>query len=151
MKVFSRNKAALHDYTIEDKIEVGIAFIGAEVKSVSSSNCNLKGSYVSIKDNEVFLIGCHISRPDYLDNRITFNEKRDIKLLLKKKEIQKLYSKVQEKGYTLVLLDFYQKENSKKIKGTLGIAKGNKEFDKRRILKEKELDRETSRIMKDYK
>lgn len=152
MKAYAKNKKAYHDYTMEDCIEVGLSLQGTEVKSVRKSRVQLKGSYVSIdiKTNRVKLVNCHISRPDHISHNKSHDETRDKYLLLHKKEIQKLYAKVQEKGYTLIVTEIYQPEGGKKIKAKLCLAKGKDNYDKRAALKEKQLDIETKRMMKDY-
>jgi SsrA-binding protein len=151
-KIYSKNKKAYHDYEMIDCIEAGISLQGTEVKSIRKSQVNLKGSYVTIdgKFNSVKLVNCHISRPDHISHNKKHDETRDKYLLLHKKEIQKFYNKVQEKGFTLIVTEIYQPENSKKIKAKLYLAKGKHTYDKKRALKEKQLDIETKRMMKDY-
>jgi SsrA-binding protein len=152
MKIYSKNKKAYHDYEILDTIEAGLSLQGTEVKSIRKSQVNLKGSYVIIdtKFNSVRLVNCHISRPDHISHNKVHDETRDKYLLLHKKEIEKLYNKVQEKGFTLIITKIYQPDNSKKIKAELALAKGKHTYDKKQALKEKQLDIETKRQMKEY-
>lgn len=135
---FSRNKKALHDYTILETYEAGIVLDGNEVKAIRDSRANLKGSYVRVRNGEMFLIGAHI-----IDDK-------DRKLLMKRKEIMKLQAKTDQAGLTLLGLELYQPTTSNKIKLKVAIGKANKDYDKRRILKEKQDKIETSRAMKNY-
>jgi len=148
-KTYSKNKKAYHDFTMLETFEAGISLTGPEVKSVRASTINLKGSYVSIQDDKIALKGFHISRPSHLGNK-SHDETRDKFLLLTKKEIKKIRKAVKETGVTLIVTEIYQREGTKKIKVKLNIAKGNKSYDKRAILKEKQLDRDTKRQTKDY-
>lgn len=148
-KLYSKNKKAYHDYEIIEKMEAGISLTGPEVKSIRASNVQLKGSYVVIKDGVIKLISSHISRPDHIGNK-SFDEMRDRSLLIKKAEIKKLHSKVKEKGFTLVALSIYQPKSSKKIKVEIALVRGKKDHDKRAVLKEKQLDIETKRDLKNY-
>jgi len=146
MKVLSENKKAYFDYTILEKIEAGLALIGQEVKSIKTGRINLAGSYVTLNNNELFLVGAHIppyqpknSPPDYLPERPR-------KLLLKKSEIKYLIGKTKEKGLTLVPLKVYTKKA--KIKLEFGIGKGKKKTDKREIIKKRTLSKEIERELK---
>lgn len=150
MTSYSKNKKAFHDYEMVECTEAGISLYGTEVKSVRASNIQLKGSYVVIKDGMVKLVSCHISRPDHIGSHTKFDEMRDRPLLLHKKEIRKFHEKVKEKGFTLVVTEVYQPDNSKKIKVKLCLARGISDHNKRAALKEKDLDMETKRILKDY-
>lgn len=150
MTIYSKNKKAFHLYEMIECVEAGISLLGSEVKSVRKANINLLGSYVVIKDGMVKLVSCHISRPDHLGTHTKFDETRDRSLLLHKKEVRKFHEKVKEKGYTLVVTEVYQSENSKKIKVKLCLGRGMSDYNKRAALKEKDLDMETKRILKDY-
>jgi len=139
------NRKAKFDYTIEDTYEVGIVLTGTEIKSIRQGNANLKDSYAIIKAEEVFLLGMHISL--YKEGNIfNHDEKRTRKLLLHKKEIQKLNHKILLDGYTLVPLKLYIKGRNAKL--LLGLAKGKKNYDKRQTIKERDLDREAKRAEK---
>lgn len=136
------NRKAHHDYFIIETYEVGIALIGTEVKSLRLGNANLLDSYAIIKNGEIWLMNMHVS--PYEQAAIYNHEpKRDRKLLLHKKEIRRIYGKMQEKGITLVPLRVYLIDN--KIKVELGLVRGKKSFDKREDIKEREVEREVRR------
>ena len=119
MKVLAKNKRAFHDYEILDSLEAGIALQGTEVKSIKNGQVNLKDSFVKIKNEEAILINCHISH--YVQgNRENHEETRTRKLLLHKKEILKLDSKVNEQGLSIVPLKIYLKGNYVKLE--IGLA-----------------------------
>lgn len=148
-KVVCTNKKAYHDYSIESVIEAGLELLGPEVKSLRAGRANLRDGYARIKKGEVFLHSVHISPYDFA-NREAPDPLRVRKLLLKRQEIRKLISKVEEKGFALVPLKIYF--NSKGIaKIELGLAKGKKHYDKRATIKEKDIDRDTAREMRKYK
>jgi SsrA-binding protein len=149
-KIYSKNKKAYFDYEIIETLEAGISLSGAEVKSVRASNVQLKGSYVVIKDGQIKLVGAHISRPDHIGNK-PYDEMRDRSLLISKKQLNKFHEQVKMKGLTLVALNIYQPDDSKKIKVEIALVKGKALHDKRAVLKEKQLDMDTKRQMKDYK
>ena len=140
-----KNKKAYFDYEILEEIEAGIVLTGTEIKSIRSGNANLKDSYAVIKNNEAFLLNMHIS--EYKEGNI-FNheEKRTRKLLLNKKEILKLRDKITLNGNTLVPLKLYFKNNRVKI--LLGLAKGKKLYDKRETIKERDIQREVKKQLK---
>ena len=139
------NRKAYHDFEILETFEAGISLTGSEIKSLRNHGGSLKDAYVLIKKDELFLINSHIAPYKY-STHITHIEKRDRKLLMHKKEIEKLKKLVTEKGITLIPLSFYLKKGRIKIK--FGIAKGKKRHDKRSYLKEKEQKREIDRILK---
>ena len=130
-----KNRKATFDYEIEEKIEVGIALTGTEIKSIREGKANLKDSYAIIKNGEVFLLNMHIS-PYTEGNIFNHEETRTRKLLLHKKEILKLENKVRLEGYTLVPLQLYFKGSHAKI--LLGVGKGKKTYDKRESIKKKD-------------
>lgn len=134
MSILSQNKKALHDYFVIDKYEAGMVLTGAEIKSVKNGGANLKGSYVTIKNGEIWTQNMRISPYKYAADK-DFNPLRNKKLLLKKKEILKIASLEHEKGITIIPLAIYLKNNYAKIE--LGICKGKKMYDKRNILKKK--------------
>ena len=132
------NKKARFDYFVEEEIEVGIALVGTEIKSVRKGSVDLKDSFVHIKNNEVFLINTYISQ--YTEaNQFNHDERRSRKLLLHKKEIKKLQDKVKIEGYTLVPLKMYFVKNHVKV--LIGVCKGKKLYDKRETIKERDLKR----------
>jgi len=143
MKTLTENKKAYFNYQVLEKIEAGIALIGQEVKSIKTGRINLAGSYVILKGEEVFLVGCNI--PPYQPKNAPrdYNPERSRKLLLKKTEIKYLIGKTKQKGLTLVPLKMYSKRG--KIKLEFGIAKGLKKIDKREIIRKKETEREIKR------
>ncbi|MGA1846517.1 SsrA-binding protein SmpB [Deferribacter abyssi] len=145
MKVLTTNKKAFHDYEIIEKYEAGIVLKGTEVKSAKNGRINLRDSFIRIKDGEAFLLNCHIS-PYEQGNIMNHDPKRTRKLLLHKREIERLAGKVQEKGLTLVPLKVYLKNNLVKIE--IALAKGKKLYDKRETIKKKDLEREISRTLK---
>ena len=140
------NKKAKFDYFIEEKIEAGISLKGWEVKSLRSNRGNIKESYALVKNNEVFIIGSHISpMPNVRTNEDT-NPTRTRKLLLKTKEISKISGLVTQKGYTLIPLSFYWKNGNVKV--MIGLAKGRKKQDKRALLKERDWKMTQKRLIK---
>ncbi len=146
MTDFARNKKALHDFNVEETYEAGIALTGPEVKSVRGGRANLKESYVRVRDGEAFLIGSHIS--PYANARHAEQlPTRDRKLLLHRKEIDRLTGKSQEDGKTLIPLKFYSKNGM--IKLQLAVASRKKEYDKRREIAKKTVNREIERAMKE--
>ncbi|MBA4116523.1 MAG: SsrA-binding protein SmpB [Rubrobacter sp.] len=146
MTDFARNKKALHDFTIEETYEAGIALTGPEVKSIREGRANLKESYARVRDSEVFLIGAHISpyeNATQRDQRPT----RDRKLLLHRKEIDRLIGKTLTEGNTLVPLKIYSKNGVLKLQ--IGVASRKREYDKRRDIARKTVEREMQRAVKE--
>ena len=141
------NKKARFDYEIIDEIEAGIVLTGTEIKSIRCGNANLNDSYAIIKNNEVFLLGMHIS-PYKEGNIFNHDELRTRKLLLHKKEILKINNKLVLDGYTLVPIKLYFVKNKAKI--LLGIARGKKNYDKREAIKKRDIDRELKKQYKNY-
>ena len=141
------NRKARFNYFIIEEIECGIELFGSEVKSIRNGNCNIKDSYGVIRNNEVYLINMFIK--NYKEASI-FNkeETRKRKLLLHKKEIIKLKEKIEKEGCTLIPLKVYFNRN--KVKVLLGLCKGKKTYDKREVLKEKEIKRKIEREIKSY-
>ena len=140
-----KNKKALFDYTIEDTYEAGIILTGTEIKSIRDGKANLKDSYAIIKNGEVFLLNMHISHYDK-GNIFNHEETRTRKLLLNKREILKIRDKIEIKGYSLVPIKLYFSKNRAKI--LLGVGKGKKVFDKRESIKEKDIEREIKKNLK---
>ena len=146
MNALAENKKAYFDYQILETIEAGVSLLGQEVKSIKTRGVNLAGSYVIIKDEEVFWIGSRI--PPYQPNNAPsdYNPERTRKLLLKKSEIKYLIGKSLQKNLTLVPLKVYSKNG--RIKLEFGIVKGKRSYDKRETIKKREADREIEREMK---
>ena len=143
MKVYSENKKAGFDYEILEKFEAGLVLFGQEVKSIKTGHINLSGTYVTFIRNEPFLIGVKV--PPYQPNNAgaDYNEERQKKLLLNKKEIDYLAGKTKTKGFSLIPLKIY--ENNGRIKLEFGLAKGKKKFDKKEKIKKRDIDRDTNR------
>ena len=145
-KVVATNREAYHNFHIMETLECGIALTGTEVKSVREGRCNLKDSYGQVRQGEAWLLNAHIS-PYSHGNRENHEPTRTRKLLLHKKEIDKLQGKAQEKGLTLVPTKMYLKNGRVKIE--LAVAKGKKLYDKRETEKRREADREARAVMKE--
>lgn len=145
MKIVCQNRKAFHDYTIEETMEAGLHLLGTEVKSLREGKANLKDSYVLIKDGETFLFNCHIS-PYSHGNIMNHDPLRTRKLLLHRKEIERLRGKMQQKGYTVVPLKLYFKGSRAKVE--IGLAKGKRVYEKRETIKEREAKRTIERAMK---
>lgn len=141
----ANNKKAYHDYFIEETYECGISLVGTEVKSIRYGKVSIKESYVLIKDGEVFITGMNI-QPYEFGNRFNREAVRDRKLLLHKREINKLSQAIKLDGMTLVPLKVYVKGNLVKIE--VGLARGKKNYDKRQTLKEKDSNRNIARQLK---
>ncbi len=147
-KTVARNKKAFHDYEILDKLEAGISLKGSEVKALRASRVNLKDSFVKIIRNEAFLMNAHISYTDTTNPHFKPDETRARKLLLHRKEIDKLVGKTTKDGLTIVPLSIYfNRKNIAKVQ--IALAKGKKHHDKRETLKRKEADREAQRAIRD--
>ncbi|WP_329090599.1 MULTISPECIES: SsrA-binding protein SmpB [unclassified Streptosporangium] len=144
-KVIAQNKRAWHDYHIEDTYEAGLVLQGTEVKSLRLGRASLLDGYAVIKDGEAWLINVHI--PEYTMGTWTNHAaRRSRKLLLHRKEIDKLVSKTKEGGLTLVPLAIYFKDGKAKIE--IGLAKGKKDWDKRQTLAENQAKREMARALR---
>lgn len=137
-KIIANNKKARHEFFIEDTIEAGIALKGTEVKSIRQGKVNVKESYATIEDGEVFINGMHIS-PYEQGNIYNVDSLRKRKLLLHKKQIRKLKADIQLQGYTLVPLTVYIING--KVKIELAVAKGKKLYDKRDTIAKKDAER----------
>ena len=148
-KVVANNRKAYHDYFIEEKFEAGIILRGTEVKSLRDGRANLQDSYASVDDGEVYLNHCHIS-PYSHGNIMNHDPMRTRKLLLHRKEINKLLGKTQQKGLTLIPLRIYFSERGQ-AKIELGLAKGKKQHDRRDSIKAREAGREVERAIKERK
>ena len=140
------NKKAKFDFFIEEKIEAGISLKGWEVKSLRSNRGNIKESYALVKNNEIFIIGSHISPMPNVSANENTDPTRTRKLLLKAKEISKISGLVAQKGYTLIPLSFYWKNGNVKV--MIGLAKGRKQQDKRALLKERDWKMTQKRLIK---
>lgn len=141
-RMIARNKKAYHDYFIEDKYECGIELVGTEVKSLRQGKASLKEAYADIKNGEVFVYQMNIS-PYEQGNIYNKDPLRPRKLLLHKKEIEKLYGLKQQKGYTLIPTQLYFKNG--KVKVELAVARGKKLYDKRQTIAKKDAERRMQR------
>ncbi len=144
-KLIAKNPTAYHNYDITDKIEAGIVLSGTEIKSIRNGKINIKDTYVNIKNGEVFVYGMHIS-PYEFGNRFNLDPLRNRKLLLNRREIDKLYGMIQQKSISLVPISIYFKGN--KIKVEIGIGKGKKLYDKREDLAKKDAEMKIKRALK---
>ncbi len=140
------NRKARHDYFILDSFECGIVLTGTEIKSVRAGNINLKDSYASIENGEMWLYGVHIS-PYEKGTYYNHEPERDRKLLLHRHEITRLNSKTREKGLTLVPLSVYIKDG-KRAKVELGLAKGRTTHDKRDMIADRDAKRDIARAVR---
>lgn len=144
-KLIASNKKAFHDYHILDKFEAGVVLTGTEVKSLRAGKANLKDSYVLVKNGEAFLLNTHIS-PYTHGNRENHDPLRTRKLLLHRREIEKLSAETTHKGLAIVPLQMYLKGG--RVKVEIAVARGKKLYDKRETEKRKEAQRETDAAMK---
>lgn len=146
VKVLASNRKARHDYIIEETMEAGIVLTGTEIKSIRAGRVNLQDSFAMIRNGEVWLIGAHIA-PYTHGNRENHEPRRDRKLLMHRREINRLAGKIQEKGWTLVPLQIHLRGGKAKVE--LGIARGKKLYDKRESIAKRDYDREMQRAVKD--
>jgi SsrA-binding protein len=145
MSLLAKNKKAYFDYDVLEKFEAGLVLIGQEVKSIKKGSITLKGSYIIPRNNELFLVGCHV--PAYQPKNIAdYQPDRSRKLLLKKKEIEYLIEKSQEKSLTLIPLKVYTMKGFIKIE--IAVGRGKKKFDKRDSLKKKDIDKKLKKSLK---
>lgn len=145
VKIAAQNRKAHHDYYVEEKYEAGIELAGTEVKSVRAGTLNLKDSYCSVKEGELFVHGMHIS-PYEKGNIFNKDPVRPRRLLMHKREIRKLHVLVKQDGYTLVPLSVYFKDS--RVKVEVGLCKGKKNYDKRDAAAQRDAKREMDRAMK---
>ena len=145
-KIIAQNKKAYHDYFVDEKYEAGIALFGTEVKSVRAGTVNLKDSYCTVRNGELWALGIHIS-PYEKGNIFNREPLREEKLLMHKREILKLFNLVGQKGYTLVPLSLYFSGSHVKVE--VGLCRGKKLYDKRDALAEKQAGREIDRRMRE--
>ena len=146
VKVLAANRKARHDYNIEETLEAGIVLTGTEIKAIRTGRANLQDSFALIRGGEVWLVNAHIS-PYAHGNRENHEPRRDRKLLLHRREIERLVGRVQEKGWTLVPLDIHLRNGRAKVQ--LGIARGKKQYAKRETIAKRDYDREMQRAVKD--
>lgn len=148
MKTIAQNKKARHDYFVEETYEAGIELCGTEVKSLRAGRVNLKDSWCSIVDGEIFVNGMHIS-PYEQGNIFNRDPMRVRKLLMHKKEILKLYGTVKQTGYSLIPISLYFKDS--KVKLQVGLCKGKKLYDKRADMAERSAKRDMERAIREQR
>lgn len=146
--IIAQNRKARFNYFIKETFEAGIVLLGSEVKSLRSGRANIAESYADEKDGELYLINSHINEYKQ-SNQFNHEPRRMRKLLLKRKQIDRLIGAIQQKGITLVPLTLYFNEKGY-VKLELGIAEGKKQHDKRATIKEREWQRDKARVLKDY-
>lgn len=144
-KVISTNRKAYHEYTIFDKFIAGIVLTGTEIKSIRKGAVNLKDSFARIEEGEIFLYNCHIS-PYEQGNRYNHEPERTRKLLMTKKEIEKMLGKIKKESYTIVPLELFLVRGFAKLE--IGLAKGKKLYDKREDIAKKTQIRNIQRAVK---
>ena len=144
-KQVTANKKAWHDYFVDERFEAGIELVGTEVKSIRQGQVNLKDSYCSFKDGELFVLGMHIS-PYEKGNIFNKDPMRKRRLLMHKREIMNLFGRTKQDGYALIPLSVYFKDS--KVKVELGLCRGKKLHDKRACIASRDAKREIDRVMK---
>lgn len=145
-KVLVRNKQAHFNYAIEETVQAGIALKGYEVKSVKGGNASLKGSYVSVRGEEAFLVNAHIGLYEKAGPMPDYNPRRDRKLLLKKAEIKRLIGTYKAQGMALIPLEMRQERGLVKL--LIGVGRGKKKYDKREAIAKREAERRIRRAIR---
>lgn len=144
-KLIAQNRKARHDFTVIDTIEAGIVLKGTEIKAIRAARINLKDGFARVRNGEVYLLNVHIS-PYEQGNLFNHDPLRTRKLLMHRKQIDRLIGETKNPGITLVPLKIYIKNGFAKV--LIGIAKGKKQYDKREDLKRKDINREIDRTLK---
>ena len=142
----AQNKKARFDYFIEDRLEAGLALQGWEVKSMRAGKAQLTDSFVIFRDGEAFLLGSHVAPLNTVSTHVVAEPKRTRKLLMNRREIDRLIGLVERKGYTLIALELYWSKN--RVKVAVGLAKGKKQHDKRDTEKDRDWKRDKARVLK---
>lgn len=142
----AQNRKARFDYFIEDRLEAGLVLAGWEVKSVRAGKAQITDSFVILREGEAWLLGSHITPLNTVSTHVTADPKRIRKLLLNRREIDRLTGLVERKGYTLVALELYWSKN--RVKLAVGLARGKKQHDKRDSEKDRDWQRDRARIMR---
>ena len=146
IQVVASNRKALHDYHLEEAFEAGIALTGTEIKSVRAGRVNLRDGYVQIRQGEAWLMNCHISPYDPA-SRENAEPLRPRRLLLHKRELARLQNRVAERGWTIVPLRMYLKDNRAKVE--IALARGKRQYDKREAIARRDVEREMAREVKE--
>ncbi|NLG50465.1 MAG: SsrA-binding protein SmpB [Chloroflexi bacterium] len=144
-RLIASNRKAYHDYFIDETLEAGLVLVGSEIKSIRAGRVNLRDSYVTIRNGEAWLIGTHIAgyaEASYQDH----DPNRDRKLLLHRREIDRWLGKAEQKGYTIVPLKLYLKDNRAKVE--IGLARGKRQYDKRETIAKRDSERDMRRAIK---
>ena len=147
-KLIADNRRARHDYHLLDRFEAGLVLTGTEVKSLRDGKATLQQAYAEVREGEAWLVGLHVAEYGQ-GNRENHEPDRARKLLLHRREIDKLYGQVREKGFTLVPTRLYFKDG--RVKVPVSLAKGKKDYDKRETIKKREVDRETRAAVKSHR
>jgi SsrA-binding protein len=142
----AQNKKARFDFFIEDRIEAGLALQGWEVKSMRAGKAQLTDSFVIFRDGEAWLLGSHVTPLNTVSTHVVAEPKRTRKLLMNRREIDRLIGLVERKGYTLIALELYWSKN--RVKVAVGLAKGKKQHDKRDTEKDRDWKRDKARALK---
>jgi SsrA-binding protein len=142
------NRQARYRYEIEDTLEAGVQLLGTEVKSIRDGNANLADSYVRFRGSEAFLVGCHIGAYEGASH-FNHEPRRVRKLLLHRRELDKLAGRVREKGLTIVCTKLYFKDG--RVKAQIGMARGKKTHDKRAVIRERQVKKEMDRAIKQHR
>jgi SsrA-binding protein len=142
----AQNRKARFDYFIEDRLEAGLVLDGWEVKSIRAGKAQITDSFVILREGEAWLLGSHITPLNTVSTHVTADPKRIRKLLLNRREIDRLTGLVERKGYTLVALELYWSKN--RVKLAVGLARGKKQHDKRDTEKDRDWQRDRARIMR---
>ena len=145
VKVVATNRKATHDYSIEDRFEAGIALLGTEIKSIRAGQANLREGYVQPRGDELYLVNVHISPYDPAGHE-GHDPLRQRKLLLHRKEIVRIQTKLSEKGYTLIPLRVYLKNGRAKVE--IALARGKRQYDKRQSIAARDAARQIDRTLK---
>jgi SsrA-binding protein len=148
-KIIAKNKKAFFNYDLLETFEAGISLLGSEVKSIRKGQISLKESYAELRDGEVFLLHCHIS-PYEAANRFNHEPRRERKLLLHKREIKRLTGKIKEKGLTLVPTKVVINAKGK-VKVEISLAKGKRTYQKKEVIKERDIQREVRSELKKWR
>jgi len=145
-KVVARNRKALHNYALEDRYEAGIVLAGTEIKSIRAGRVNLADGYAQPRNGEIWLVNVHIAPYDP-SGRSGHAPTRPRKLLLHRREINRIISRVQERGYTLVPLRLYLKDGRAKVE--IALARGKRQYDKRQAIAKRDAERDIERAIKE--
>lgn len=144
-----KNKKAGHLYLIEERLEAGIMLRGTEVKAIRTGKCNLTDSHVRVKRGELYLVGCHIGAYEAAAPQFNHEPRRERKLLVHRRELDRFLGKIKVRGYTLIVTKIYFKEG--RAKAELSLCKGKKAHDKRSALRERQVKKEMDRAIKAHR